>query len=340
MKQTPQSSTAKAPADYLSYWKAEQPVFLSVAETGDLYVPSGLRPVLDRLLVFCRQSSGIVLVTGEAGTGKTTLARWLFASIETSTHEVLLTAMVSKEHHAGWLTPRIAQLMGVKIQGTPEELMRATVARFDELIQERRRLVVMVDAAHLGSSPDAWTEVVALLNLQSHAQQCLSFVLIGEPELRDVVEKTPGLATKLAFVMALPRLSRDETEAYVDHRLKKAGLATPFDPEALDLIHVQSRGVIAQVNNLAENCLVETCQRQGRRITADVARAAQAHVSLGTHEPAMPEIRAAAGDAAIPRPSSRKNELPPPPVKTVEAKPEARADSSSIKLSSLFKSKT
>ena len=261
--------------DYLTFWQAgdgNEAVFFRPVETGALYVPSALAPLLDRLLLFSRQNQALVLITGEAGTGKSTLLKWLYDHVPPESHEMLLCSMVRRETEAGWLTPLVASLMGRSDDGEEPadlaELIRWAAGRMDELIAEKRKLIVAIDAAHLAATPAALGEVVAFLNLQSLAGTCLSFVLSGDPSLAATIETTPELAAKVALHVSLPPLSRRGCEEYLAHRLAAAGLTVPFEAEALDLLAEHSRGVMTQLNVLAENTLIEAAREQARRISA------------------------------------------------------------------------
>jgi len=262
-------------SDYLTFWKAgdgNEAVFFRPVETGALYVTPALAPLLDRLLLFSRQNQALVLITGEAGTGKSTLLKWLYDNVPPESHEMLLCSMVRRETEAGWLTPLVASLMGRGNDGEEPadlpELIRWAAGRMDELIAEKRKLIVAIDAAHLAATPAALDEVVAFLNLQSLAGTCLSFVLCGDQALSTTIEATPELAAKVALHVALPLLSRRGCEEYLMHRMAAAGLAVPFEAEALDLLAEHSRGVMTQLNGLAENALIEAAREQVRRISA------------------------------------------------------------------------
>lgn len=325
--------------DYSAHWQVSGGVFLRPVSVDDLYVPDALKGLLERLLLFCRSEQALVVVSGEPGTGKSTLLRWLHQNLSQDTHDVLLTAMVQRETRGGWLTPRLAELLGVPTASLPTQdlgqSIREVASRLDELVAEKRKLIVAVDAAHLASTPEALSEVAALLNLQALAGTCLSFVLVGDPALGVVLEHATDLSAKLAFNLTLPKLSLDETTAYVGHRLRQAGMASPFEPEVLALIHQRSRGIMAGMNAFAENCLVEAFQRGVRGVTLEIARAAAKHL---TFESAAPLNQA----SPFPPVEGQAYAPPPPPKKQDRPRdgerPESPSEPVAIKLTSLFKS--
>ncbi len=280
--------------DYLAFWQLSAPVFLRPCAPQELFRPSSLRPLLDRLLLFCRQQQPLILILGEPGCGKSTLLRWVYDELSSDTHDVLLSALVRRESTATWLTARLAEFMG--LSGTdPAQLLPRTVERMDELIAEKRKLVVILDAAHQAEAPHGLAEIAALLNLQSLAGSCLSFILCGDSTLAAQVAATPELTAKVAMTLVLSRLSRDETEAYLDYRLRLAGLAPAFEREALDLLHHCARGRYGIINSLAENALVEASHSGQRRIT-------EAHVQAAAK---ILDLRAAAAASAT------RPDLPP-----------------------------
>ncbi len=344
--------------DYLSYWGVSEPVFARRVPVESLYLPHHLTRKLERLKLAVEQRQPLVALVGDAGTGKSTALRWLYQALDTATHDVLLTSLVRRETGAGWLAPRLAEFLGVSAAGRAEsDLIRATAARLDELIAEKRSLVVAVDAAHFASVPSALEEIAAFLNLTGLAGRCLSFVLAGLDPLLDTLAATPELESKLALHTALSPLTRDETKSYLEHRLTLAGVKAAFDDAAVDFLHLRTRGVMATVDVVAENALVEAFQKNVRRISPELAKAALPHGAAHAPEPSA-GLRPFARTAVLAedegeRPASMtrlaSGAPPPTPDRAASlAAPEsedrtegkAAKESSSIKLASLFKSDT
>lgn len=344
-------------AAFLKYWSTDGPVFARVPDPAALFLSHGLRQKLDRLALACEQRQALVALTGDPGAGKTTVLRWLFKALPTDAHEVLLTTLVRRENGPGWLTPRLAELMGVKVLGLSlDNVIRATAARMDELIEEKRSLVVAVDAAHLAQEPAALEEIAAFLNLQAFAGRCLTFVLAGTDALLDTLAATPELSGKLALHAHLAPLTRDETAAYIAHRLAAAGVTAAFEDQAVDFLHLKTRGVMAAIDVAADNCLTEAFQKSLRRIGPDIVKLAAASLAGGApraERTLVPFTRAAtlaeSDDdrsmsltrlaAGTPPPGGTPAPAPLPHDPKPEPRPESPPrDSASIKLASLFKS--
>jgi hypothetical protein len=248
--------------------------------------------------------------------------------------------MIQRERASGWLLPRLAELLGLDATAAPHQRLQAIATRLDDFAAEKRHLVLIIDAAHLSETAAALEDVSALLNLHALGGNGLTIVLAGNETLLDAVAKTPDLASKAAMALKLTCMTREETGAYVLHRIKCAGVQTTFAAEALDAVHVRSRGLPATVNHLCENVLYEAFLRQTTAISAEIVLAAGAHLGRATpqagqtapvDESVMP-LKVAAGDP----------ELPPLPKHTPKPNdtkpPETRQESASIKLTSLFKS--
>ena len=348
--------------DYLTFWQTNAAVFRREVEPSQLFYSAAMRPKLERLLMQCQQPNGLLLLIGNSGTGKSTLLKWLYATLAVAKYEVLLTTLVREESAMGWLTPRLAEFMGVALQGvapgndlTPA--MRRTAASFDELMTEERRLLVAIDAAHRLSSPEACGEISAYLNLQALAGSCVTFLLAGDRRLKHLIHGVPELDTRVAFSLEITPFSRQDTGDYIAHRLRMADVAATFSGDAVDLIQDISVGVAAAIDNLAEACLMEAAFTDLRRITRDTVQTAAAQIYGDKTSTTAGQYSLAAAAMTV-RPTTTSSTAPawlttpqnPPPaaaaptssklgakeLDTEEAK--AAAVDSGIKLTSLFKS--
>ena len=270
-------------ADYLTFWQAKTTIFRREVAPNELFYSAAMRPKLERLLLHCSQPNGLILIVGPSGTGKSTVLKWLYDTLEVAKHEVLLTTLVRDETTMGWLTPRLAEFMGVVVPalGAGNDLtpaMRRTAAAFDELITEHLSLLVTIDAAHRLVTPESCGEINAYLNLQALAGSCVTFLLAGDQRLKQLILSIPELSTRVAFILEIQPLTRTETADYIDHRLRQAGVAATFDADAVALIHDLSNGIAASIDHLAEGCLIEAAYMDIRMITRTVVQAAAAQI--------------------------------------------------------------
>jgi general secretion pathway protein A len=247
---------------YAPYFGLSREPFSIAPDPRYLYMSERHREALAHLLYGVKGGGGgFVLLTGEIGAGKTTVCRCLLEQIprrctiayifnpKLTVEELLLS--VCGEFHIP-----IARLKG------PHGLKDLVDALNEYLLRTHavgQNNVLIIDEAQ-NLSPDVLEQLRLLTNLETSERKLLQIILIGQPELRDMLERPEleQLAQRVIARYHLKALSAEETQRYIRHRLEVAGLATavPFTETALKRIHDISRGVPRRVNLLCDRALL------------------------------------------------------------------------------------
>lgn len=226
---------------------------------------------------------GFVLLTGEVGTGKTTLINKL---LEWLRLQQVATAFVfnSRLNVPQFLDYMMADL-GIACES---EAKSQILLRLYNWLLDRYRAgetaVLIVDEAQ-SLSDEVLEEIRMLTNLETFTEKLLQIVLVGQPELEQRLKQPQlrQLRQRLTLRAKTHPLSLEETKAYVAQRLRIAGATGQpiFDPDALLAIHRYSAGVPRLVNLLCEHCLVSAFVDQHKTVTADVVDAVAGDFDLG-----------------------------------------------------------
>src|SRR5215207_1895226 len=272
---------------YEEYYGFVQPPFNLTPDPRFLYRSESHDLALQQVWQAIRRKEGFIVLTGDIGTGKTTLCRTLleqfdpttftalilnpFLSVEELLREVLLTfGIVSKD----------ALKVGRLATASKHELVRTLHDFLLSLVPLHGSAVLIIDEAqHL--STGVLEEIRVLSNLETNDQKLLQVVIVGQLNLLDILAKAElrQLNQRISLRCSLKALTREEVEAYVTHRLWVARGSTPvfFAPKAFDLVHSISGGVPRVINLLCDRALMVGCEQQASRITEDhiVSAAAQ-----------------------------------------------------------------
>jgi general secretion pathway protein A len=202
------------------------------------------------------ERTGFILLTGEIGSGKTTLIKHLINKFESEIDiAVIFNTNVTSEQLIGLILNEFELGLGIGSKADALDILYQFL--INKFAHNRRVLLVIDEAQNL--SRDALEEVRMLSNLQSDDQMLLQIMLVGQPELRTRIRK-PNLAQlnqRITVAYHLPALTREETEGYITFRIKKAG-GKPglFTREAIDLIHETSMGIPRTINIICDTALV------------------------------------------------------------------------------------
>lgn len=227
---------------------------------------------IDRAL---RQSKGLVLLTGEGGTGKSVLARRIFEDLEEEVFESALMVMMQGTADATSVLRRFASELGVEAPPTERAPLIAMLYEQLAIVREDGRQVVLIlDEAHaLGR--EAMAEIGGLMNLEYEDRRLLSLLLVGLPELDTMIAGIPGLSERVDVRVPLQPLPESDAQAYIAHRIRAAGGdASIMEEAATQSLFKLGGGRPRRMNALADNALFEAYLCGRTRVGAeDVERA-------------------------------------------------------------------
>ena len=275
---------------YLEHYGLKEPPFSITPDPRFVFLSERHRDALAHLLFGIGQGGGggFVQLTGEVGTGKTTLSRLLLEQVpqlETSVptrvalvlnprlSPVELLETICEELHLD-----IAHLDIEGRRGSVKALTDALNAYLLDAYAKGLRVVLIIDEAQ-NLSVEALEQVRLLTNLETDTQKLLQIILLGQPELREMLARPElrQLAQRITARYHLTPLDANETATYLRHRYRVAGgLHLPFDAAAIKRIHAHSGGVPRLINVIAERALLGGYAHDDTRIDArTVDRAAR-----------------------------------------------------------------
>ncbi len=242
---------------YAEFYGLKELPFALTPDPRFIYFTPSHTEVMANLHYGIESGKGLVVVTGEVGTGKTTILRWMMQRLDRT---VLVAYIFNPRLSVPEFYQHVATLLDVQKWETKSELLIELGRKLEERHSRGLRTVLIIDEAQ-GLSPHVLEEIRLLSNFESDTAKHLQIVLTGQPELRDVLNNPDlrQLKQRIALrciIKPLPNI--EETDRYITSRLLVAGAENTdiFSSEAIDYIYRCSAGIPRNVNNLCDNALL------------------------------------------------------------------------------------
>lgn len=253
-----------------------------------VFTPS-YNEVLASLYYGLENAKGLIVLTGEVGTGKTTALRWILRRLDSS---VLAAYVFNPRLSIDEFYHHVTQMLGIKNWTNKAELLNVMGRVLEERHRRGLRTVIIIDEAH-ELSDYVLEEIRLLLNFESDNAKHLQIVLTGQPELRERLNQPNLRQLKQRVALrcnmhAFPNVG--EVERYITERLMIAGSDRPdmFSAEAIDLVYRCSEGIPRQINNLCDNALITAYGLGQRTISREVIEQVAENLDLLPENNALP----------------------------------------------------
>jgi len=260
---------------YLSFFGLNEKPFAITPDPRYLYLSERHAEALAHLLYGINEAGGFVQLTGEVGTGKTTVVRSLLAQTPQNAEIALI---LNPRMTAPEFLLTICEELGIGVPDSATGSLKDLVDILSHYLLRAhsagKRVVLVVDEAQ-NLAPDVLEQVRLLTNLETNTQKLLQIILIGQPELRDLLARNElrQLAQRITGRYHLCPLLAQETAAYVRHRLRVAGATNDiFTPHALAEVHRLSGGVPRVINIICDRALLGAYTQDRHRVTSSMVR--------------------------------------------------------------------
>jgi len=242
---------------YAEFYGLKELPFALTPDPRFIYFTPSHTEVMANLHYGIESGKGLVVVTGEVGTGKTTILRWMMQRLD----RTVLVAYIFNPHLSVTdFYQHLASLLDIQKWETKPELLVALGQALESRHARGLRTVLIIDEAQ-GLSSSVLEEIRLLSNFESDTAKQLQIVLTGQPELRDVLNNPElrQLKQRVALrcvIKALPNV--EETDRYITSRLLISGAERTdiFSSSAIDYIYRCTEGIPRNINNLCDNAML------------------------------------------------------------------------------------
>jgi putative secretion ATPase (PEP-CTERM system associated) len=300
----------------------ERPFALS-PDPEYLYPSRGHQEALDYLRYGIETHAGFVMVTGEVGSGKTTMLQTVLRGLDNRT---IVARIVNTMLEPRELLETIMIDLGLDPTGKSKPVVLRDLAQFliDQRMAGRLVLIVVDEAQNLSLA--TLEEIRMLSNLETEKSKLLQIVLVGQPELRESLEtdQLAQLRQRITVSYHLRPLDRDDTREYINHRLRRAALGAPLQlpADVTGLVFERSHGVPRLINVICDALLVFGYAAEQSVI--DLALAREVMTELETT--GVLTTRATVAPPPAPAPVVSRVAAPEVPAPSVAAVAAAEAD--------------
>jgi general secretion pathway protein A len=306
---------------YERYFQLRERPFALSPDPDYLYPSRVHQEALSYLRYGIEGHAGFVVITGEIGSGKTTMLQSLLGRLDRNT---TVARLVNTMLDARELLEAIVLDFGIDPTGLSKPVLLHRLGQF--LVQQRqanRLTLLVIDEAQNLTLP-ALEEIRMLSNLETEKSKLIQIILIGQPELRDklAMPQLEQLRQRITVSYHLQPLDAGETHNYINHRLRRAAIGSPveFPRDVTDVIHSRSRGVPRIINVIADATLLFAYGVDRRNIDVGIAREAleeldatgvlaSYHAEGGHPEAAPPPPGTAAPEPAAPAASAAPRDV-------------------------------
>jgi general secretion pathway protein A len=266
---------------YTSFFGLQEKPFAITPDPRYLYLSERHAEALAHLLYGINEAGGFIQLTGEVGTGKTTVIRSLLEQLPGHADVALiLNPRVTPAEFLLTICEELHVPVPESGRGSTKTLMDLLGRQLLDTHARGRRVVLIVDEAqNLGI--ETLEQVRLLTNLETATTKLLQIILIGQPELRALLDQPDlrQLAQRITGRYHLSPLSPEETAGYVKHRMRVAGAtAEVFTPSALREIHRLSGGIPRVINVICDRTLLGAFTQEDHRAGAALVRQAASEV--------------------------------------------------------------
>ena len=246
-----------------------------------LYLSKGHRKALSYLQYGVQEHAGFTLLTGEVGSGKTTLVRDIINNVSA---DITLAMIFNTRVDSNQLIGMINEDFGLEVEGKDKILQLRELNDFllEECTAGRQPIIIIDEAQNL--SPDALEEIRMLSNLEADSFKMVQIILVGQPELKHIIAKPSlrQLRQRISISCHLNPLNREETEEYIFHRLATVGNrdCVSFNEGAIDMIYRFSDGIPRLINLICDFLLLSAFVEETKEIDLELVKDAVNELSF------------------------------------------------------------